>query len=89
MRTDKEADSLALKITDAAKAAKGAPPAENAIPSETKGVLLVMRSDETDLARTITNNIGRALMAARITAITVPSPELDNDIVRIVVGVKP
>ncbi len=89
LRTDREAASLALTISDAVKAAKGAPPVEGAVPSGPNGVLLVMRSNETGLARAVTTKIGRALMAARIAAVTVSSPELDDETVRIVVGVRP
>lgn len=89
LRTDKEAYSLAVKIADAVEAAKGTPPAEGAAPSAPIGVVLLMRNPETDLARAITRNVGRAFLAARIAVERGSMPELDDDTVRIVVGPKP
>ena len=89
VRADKEVNTLALKVADAVKAAQGTPPVEGTVPSAPKGVVLVMRNDETDLARTIRSTVGRVLMAARIAAMSSHAPELDDNVVLIVIGPKP
>lgn len=89
VRADKQAHSLALKVADAVTAAKGTSPVEGTLLSAPKGVVLVMRNDETDLARTIRNKVGRVLMAARIAAMSGDAPELDDNVVLIVIGPKP
>ncbi|GEP61612.1 hypothetical protein [Reyranella soli] len=88
--TGEETRSLASKVVDAVKAGTGAAPTIGAtLPSQQKGVVLVLRDRETDLGRAVATTIGRVLMAARVAAITDDEPGLDDRTVRIIVGEKP
>lgn len=89
VRADKEVHSLALKVADAMKASMATSPVEGTLPSASKGVVLVMRNDETDLARTIRSSVGRVFMAARIAVVSGRAPELDDNTVLVVIGPKP
>jgi hypothetical protein len=89
-RADREAHALALKIAAAAKAGSGAmPPFNEAMPAPPKGVVLILRTKDTDQARAMLDAVGRTFMAARIAVISDLEPDLDDRTVRIVVGGKP
>jgi hypothetical protein len=88
--TGEETRSLTAKVVDAVKTGTGAAPMlGDVLPSQQKGVVLVLRDRETDLGRAVAVTIGRVLMAARVAAITDDEPGLDDRTVRIIVGEKP
>ena len=88
--TDQETQSLAAKVVEAVKAATGAaPPVGTMPPLPTKGVTMMLRDRESELARAIAATLGRVFMTARVAVITDDQPQLDNRTVRIVVGEKP
>jgi hypothetical protein len=94
VQADEETMALAEKLVEAIRAGTGAAPPLGVAPELSKkgvqkGVVLVLRDKDAELGRAVSATIGRALMAARVAAITDDAPELDGRTVRVVVGQKP
>jgi hypothetical protein len=88
-RANREAHALALKMVDAVKAGSGSMPRfDEQMPLLPAGLVLVLGKGA-DPDHTVVDTIGRQLMAARVAVISDRAIELDEHIIRIVVGEKP